>query len=93
VRHDHAGSIERGELLLEPLETLDVEVVGRLIEEEQVRITRERACERGASELATGKGLEAPVAVGVGEAEPSDYGVRALAPGIAAGVLEACLRA
>jgi hypothetical protein len=70
--------------LLEPLERLDVEVVRRLVEQQEVRAGRERAGEAGAGELAAGERLEVAVEVGVGEAEAVDDGVRALAPRVAA---------
>ena len=87
---DHAG-VERGELPLEPLEALDVEVVGRLVEQQQVGVARERAGERGARELAARERLQRPVEVGVGEAEPAHDRARAVAPVVAARVLEAGL--
>ena len=87
---DHAG-VERRELPLEPLEALDVEVVGRLVEQQEVGVARERAGERGARELAARERLQRPVEVGVGEPEPAHDGARAVAPVVAAGVLEAGL--
>ena len=51
------------ELLLEPLHRLHVEVVRRLVEQEQVGAAGERARERGARQLAAGEGLEAAVEV------------------------------
>ena len=42
MRDQDHGGIDRLELALEPLEVLDVEVVGRLVEQEQVGAPRER---------------------------------------------------
>ena len=92
VRDEDHGRIERLELLLEPLEVLDVEVVRRLVQEQQVGIAGEGAGERGAGQLAAGKGLERPVEVALRESEAAERGSRALAPGVAARVLEARLR-
>ncbi len=80
--------VERLELLLEPLEVLDVEVVRRLVQEQQVGITGEGARQGGAGQLAAGKGLERPVEVRLRETESSQRLGSALAPGVAARMLE-----
>ena len=43
MRHEDDRRVEGLQLLLEPLEILDVEVVRRLVEQQQVGIARERA--------------------------------------------------
>src|SRR4051812_47416095 len=48
VRDDQQPGVERLQLALEPLEALDVEMVGGLVEQEQIRVAAERARERGA---------------------------------------------
>ena len=88
---DHRG-VERRQLALEPLEVLDVEVVRRLVEQQQVGIGGEGARERGARQLAARERVERPVEVGVDESEAADDRRRAVAPGPAAGVLEPRLR-
>ena len=88
---DHGG-VERRELALEPLEARDVEVVRRLVEQQQVGVAAERARERGARQLAAREGAQRPVEVVVGEAEPAHDRAVALAPAVAAGVLEPRLR-
>jgi hypothetical protein len=88
---DHRG-VERGELPLEPLEVRDVEVVRRLVEEEQVGVAAERARERGARQLAAGEGAKRPVEVLLREAEPAHDGGCVVAPRIPARVLEPPLR-
>src|SRR3712207_7779730 len=50
---DHASAAERGEVLLQPLDRLDVEVIGGLVEQQHMRLARERAGERRAGQLAT----------------------------------------
>ncbi len=60
--------VEAGQVVLEPLERGDVEVVRGLVEQEQVGVARERACERGARELAAREGGEPAVELVVGEA-------------------------
>ena len=92
VRDEDHGRVERGELALEPLEALDVEVVRRLVEQQQVGVGRERAGERGAGQLSAGERVERAVEVGVREPEPADDRRGAVAPGPAACVLEPRLR-
>ncbi len=93
VRHEHDRRVERLQVRLQPLERGDVEVVGRLVEQEQVGIARERAGQRRAGELPAGERGELPVQVLVAEAEAVEGRVDALAPVVAAGVLQAGLRA
>ena len=88
VRDEDDGGVERGELRLEPFEARDVEVVRRLVEQQQVGVAAERARERGARQLAARERLQAPVEVVVVEAEPAQDGRLPLAPVVAAGVLE-----
>ena len=92
VRDEDDRGVDRGELALEPLEAVDVEVVRRLVEQEQVGVAGERAAERGARQLAAGEGGELAVEVGVAEAEPAQHGGGAVAPVPAARVLETRLR-
>ena len=93
VSHEDHRRVELGEVLLEPLERGDVEVVRGLVQQQQVRVARERARERRAGELAAGEGRELPVELLVGEAEAVERAQRAGAPVPAAGVLQARLRA
>ena len=80
--------IERLEQLLQPLERLDVEVVRRLVEQQQVGLRRESAGERGTGQLAPRERRERPVEVGIGEAEPAHERRGPVAPVVAARVLE-----
>ncbi len=88
VRNEDHACIERGEGRLEPLEIRDVEMVRRLVEEEQVRVAREGAAERCPGQLASRERTQAPVEVVVGEAEPAQHRCRARSPVPAARVLE-----
>ena len=56
VGNEDDGGVDRLELALEPFEALDVEVVRRLVEEEQVGPHRQRPRERRARELPAGEG-------------------------------------
>ena len=88
VGDEHDGGVERLQVALEPLERGDVEVVGRLVEQQQVGVARERAGERRARELAAGERRERAVEVLVAEAEAVQRRVDLVAPAVAAGVLE-----
>ena len=91
VRHEHDRGVERRELLLEPLERFDVEVVRGLVEQQQVGIAGERPRQRGARQLAAREGGERAVEIGVAEPEPAQHRRGPVAPAPAAGVLEPCL--
>ena len=91
--HEDDRGVELEQRLLEPLERLDVEVVGGLVEQQQVGLGGERTGQRAARELAAGERLQRAVEVVVGEAEAVDHRARALAPAVAADRLEARLHA
>ncbi len=91
--HEDDGRVEVEQRLLEPLQRLDVEVVGRLVEQQQVGLGGERAGQRGARELAAGERPQRAVEVVVDEAEAVDDRARPLAPAVAADGLEARLHA
>jgi hypothetical protein len=93
VGDDHAGRVERRELALEPLEARHVEMVRRLVEQDQVGIAGQRSGERGAGDLPAREGGELPVEVLVVEAEAPCDRSDVVAPPVAAGVLEPRLRA
>ena len=67
-------------------------MVRRLVEEEQIRAAGERSCKRGARQLSAGEGLEPTVEVRIREAEAAEHRSGVVAPAVAAGVLEPCLR-
>ena len=88
---DDAG-VQRLKLALEPLEAVDVEVIRRLVEQQEIGIAAERARERCACQLAARERLEFPIQIVRRETEAADHHRRAIAPTVAAGVLDACLR-
>ena len=92
VRDDHDSGIERLQLALEPLEALDVEVVRRLVQQQQIGIAAERARERRARQLAAGERLQLAVEVLLGKTKPAQDRGGALAPVVAARVFEPRLR-
>ena len=85
--------VETDEGLLEPLERLDVEVVGRLVQQQQVGPGRERPRQRGARQLAAGEARQAAVEVVVVKAEPAGDLGGAVTPSVAAVVLQVGLGA
>ncbi len=92
VGDEHDGRVDRRQLALEPLEALDVEVVRRLVEQQQVGVAGERAAERGARQLAARERRELAVEVVIAKAEPAQNRRGTVAPVPAAGVLEPRLR-
>jgi len=92
VGDQHDGGVERLQMRLQPLERLDVEVVGRLVEQQQVGVAGQRAGQRSAGELAARERLQRAVQVLVAEPEAVQRRVDRLAPVVAAGVLELGLR-
>ena len=64
MRDEDDRRVQAHEVALEPLERGDVEVVGRLVEQQQVGIAGERARERGARQLAAREAGEAAVELG-----------------------------
>ena len=92
VRDEDNPGVQGRQLVLQPFERRDVEVVRRLVEQQQIGIAAERARERGARQLAAGEGVEGTVQIRVAETQPTDDRPDAFAPVVAARVLEARLR-
>ncbi len=94
MSHQHDGRVERHERLLQPLQRLDVEVVGWLVEQQQVGVAGERARQGRTRQLAAGERRQLALEVAlVLEAQAAHHRRRAIAPRPAAGVLQARLRA
>ena len=87
---DHRG-VERPEHAFEPLERVDVEVVGRLVEQQQIGLRGQRTGERRTRQLAARERREGAVEVALAEPDAAHDRRRAVAPVVAAGVLEAML--
>ena len=93
MRDEHDRGVQAVQVRLEPLERLDVEVVGRLVEQQQVGVAGERPAERRPRQLAAGERLERAIEIGVvPESEAVERRECAVAPRVAAGVLEPGLR-
>ncbi|CAB4346371.1 unannotated protein [freshwater metagenome] len=77
--------------LLKPFERFDVEVVGRLVEQQHIGRASQRSGQRAARHLAAGEAVERASEVALVEAEAEDDVGHAVAPVVAAGQLEAGL--
>jgi hypothetical protein len=88
VGHEHDRGVERLQRALEPLERGDVEVVGGLVEQQQVGVAGQRAGQRGSGQLPARQRVQLAVEVAVGEPEAVDGGQRPVAPAVSARVLE-----
>jgi len=84
--------VEVDEVGLEPLQRGDVEVVGRLVEQQQVGLGRQRPRQRGSRQLAAGERRERPLGLLGVEAEPAQNGQHLVAPAVAAAGFESLLR-
>ena len=73
----HESEPEVPEVLLEPFERVEVEVVGRLVEQEQVRLGDDQPGERGAGLLAAGQRGSAGSPIRRAEPEPGQAARRA----------------
>ena len=63
VGDEHDRRVELDERLLEPLQRLDVEMVGGLVQQQHVRARGERAGQRGARQLPAGERVQRAVEV------------------------------
>ncbi len=69
VGDDQHGAAQVGEVALQPVDGVEVEVVGRLVEEQQIRRLRQRRAEMEPTALAAREARQRPLQVSVGEAE------------------------
>ena len=92
VRDEQDRAGQRRQLVLEPFERAQVEVVRGLVEQQQVGLRREHARERRARQLAARERAERPVGVLDPEAQSAQDLLEARAPGVAAHRFELGLR-
>ena len=71
VRDDEQGAVEAGEELLQPREAVGVEVVGRLVEQQHLRVLEQRRRQQRARLLAAREAVQRPVARQVLDPEPA----------------------
>ena len=92
MRDENDRCVQRLELPLQPFEAGDVEMVRRLVEQQQVGVAAERPPERGARELAARERAQRAVEMLLREAEAAQYRCRVIAPAVSARMLEPRLR-
>ena len=90
VGDEDDGGIEVDEVALEPLQRGNVEMVRRLVEQQQVGAGGERAGQRGAGQLAAGEGREPAPGRLLAEAEAAEHGEHVVAPAVAAAGSRRC---
>src|SRR5205823_6185185 len=88
VRDEDHGRVERLQLALEPFEARDVEMVRRLVQQQEIGTAAERARERRPRQLAARERAQLPVEVAVGEPQAAQDRRGAVAPSVAPCVLE-----
>ena len=91
VGDQHVGLGVVDQVLLEPLDRVDVEVVGRFVEQQQVGVGQQGARQRDARELAARGGEQRTVEQVGGQAEALEHALEVGAVVVAAGQLEAAL--
>ena len=85
------GRVEVDQVALQPLQRGDVEMVGGLVEQQQVGLGGQRPGQRGAGQLAAGEGRELALALLGAEAEPAQHFQDLVAPAVAAAGFEPVL--
>ena len=88
MRDEDDACVARGELLLEPFQAVRIEVVGRLVEQQDVRVAGQSARERGPRQLTARERREGPREVGVREPEAAQRARHPLAPAVPSRVVE-----
>ncbi len=93
VGDDQAGAGPSSQEAFQPLQHLQIEVVGRLVEEEQIRVGEEGLGEGNAGLLAAAEAVDRLGELSFGEAEAHQNLIGAVLDVVAAGGLEAGLEA
>src|SRR5262245_27142815 len=84
------STLVRAEVSLKPIEGGGVEMVGRFVEEQEVRCTQQQRRQPHACLLAARKLSELAVTRQIGDAQAGEHGVEPVFQLVAAAVLEAC---
>src|SRR5574340_361106 len=70
---NNCGALPLTELAFKPLHSVDVEVIGGLIQEKHVRLREQQACQVGASSLAAGEVVERHAEIALVETEAREH--------------------
>ena len=92
MRDEQDRARKIGQLAFKPIEALEVEMVGRLVEQQNVWLGRQGARECGAGQLAPGERRQLAVHVAVFEAEATQDRLDVHAPAVATSLVERELR-
>ena len=92
VGHQHDRGVQGVQVVLQPLQRRDVQVVGGLVQQQQVGLAGERAGQRAARQLTAGEGGQRAIQVLVAKAQAVHGRQRLVAPAVAAAQLEPLLR-
>ena len=92
MRDDDRRAFPLVEIAFEPLHGGDVEVVGRLVEQQQVGIGEQQAGEKGAGALSTRKMVQASGVIPRRKSEAGQHLLDARVVGVAAPALEVVLQ-
>ena len=84
----HNAGVEVHQGLLQPLERVDVEVVGRLVEQQHVRARGQRPRQRRSRQLPPREGVQRAIEVRRREAQPARHHGGAVSPQVATTRLE-----
>ena len=88
MRHEHDRRVELEDRLLQPLDGLDVEVVGGLVQQQHVRARHQRPRQRRAGQLTAGEAHQRARQPLLVDAETAQHALHPRPPGVAAGALE-----
>ncbi len=88
MRHDHQAARPFEQRLLQPFHGVQVEVIGRLIEQEQVGLFQEKASEQGAGALAAAERRQRLGVLLRAEAQAGQHLLRAQLVGVTAANIE-----
>ncbi len=92
AHHDHRPGVLLGEEPLQPAAAVDVEVIRRLVEEQQIRRLQQQPRQPQPRQLAAGERRRGQTHLLVGEAQAVEARVNAMTDRVAARRLHACLQ-
>ena len=93
MRDDQHRAVPFAQIPFQPFDRLDIQVVGRLVQQEQLGIGQQQAGQKGARVLPAGDLVEAAVIIGEGQTQPGQGLAHARLVGVPAAVFEARLHA
>ena len=92
VRHHHHAAAPLQQHAFQPFGGLQIEMVGRLVHQQQVRFLQEQASQQAAGALPAAQVRQRQVMLGRGKSQPGQHLADAQFPVVAAGRFESCLQ-